>query len=166
MEPTEQQPRRILVADDDHSIRSLVATIVRREGLQVDAVADGGEAIDKIKEHQYAVILLDLMMPRVDGFEVIDYLSANPPGNKPVVLVITAYADQKFKQVNSDIVSGIIRKPFEVADLGNLIRLCVSGYDAAVHQELLKTRDRAVREVVSRNWSSDPKMRGEGNDAN
>ena len=120
---------RILVADDDQSIRQLVCTIVRRERLPVDCVADGAEAIEKLQENEYGVILLDLMMPRVDGFGVIEWLKAHPQSFKPVVLVITAYADQKFKEVDADIVAGVLRKPFEVADLGSLVRLCVTGFD-------------------------------------
>lgn len=122
---------RILVADDDQSIRQLVCTIVKREKFDVDCVADGFEAIEKLKEHEYAVILLDLMMPRVDGFGVIEYLKANTPLHKPIVLVVSAYADQKFKQVDATVVAGVLRKPFEVAELGSLIRLCVSGFENA-----------------------------------
>jgi len=120
---------RILVADDDQSIRQLVCTIVRRERLPVDCVADGAEAIEKLQENEYGVILLDLMMPRVDGFGVIEWMKAHPQRSKPVVLVVTAYADQQFKQVDPELVAGVLRKPFEVADLGSLVRLCVSGFD-------------------------------------
>lgn len=124
----ETQPR-VLVADDDQAIRQLVCTIVKREGLVVDCVADGAEAIEKLKEHEYAVVLVDLMMPRIDGFGVIEYLKNHPTAYKPVVLVISAYADQAFKKVDPNIVTGVIRKPFEVADVGNVVRLCVAGYD-------------------------------------
>lgn len=125
-------PARVLIADDDQAIRQLVTTIIRREGVEVDAAADGAEAIEKLAEHEYAVILLDLMMPRLDGFGVIDYLQANPPKTKPVILIVTAYADQKFKSVDPNLVAGVIRKPFEVADLGSLVRLCVTGHDDAI----------------------------------
>ena len=122
---------RVLVADDDQSIRQLVCTVVKREKFEVDCVADGLEAVEKLKEQEYAVILLDLMMPRLDGFGVIEYLKEHTPPHKPIVLVITAYADQKFKDVDSNIVAGILRKPFEVAELGDLIRLCVAGFEQA-----------------------------------
>ncbi|HEX8155686.1 MAG TPA: response regulator, partial [Thermoanaerobaculia bacterium] len=69
---------RVLVADDDHSIRQLVTTIVRRERLLVDSAADGAEAIALLAQHEYAVILLDLMMPRVDGFGVVEYIKQHP----------------------------------------------------------------------------------------
>lgn len=127
--------RRVLVADDDQSIRQLLGTIVRREGLQADCVGDGGVAIEKLKKHEYAVILLDLMMPRVDGFGVIEYLKQNTPRYKPVILVTTAYADQKFRDVDPDIVAGVIRKPFEVADLGTLVRLCATAYESELSKQ-------------------------------
>lgn len=119
---------RVLVADDDSSIRRLVRTIVKREGLEVDCVADGAEAIAMIESNEYAVILLDLMMPRVDGFGVVDHIRDHPMQQKPVILVITAYADQKFKEIDPNLVAGVLRKPFEVAELGTLVRDCVEGF--------------------------------------
>lgn len=127
---------RILIADDDHSIRQLLGTIMKREGLAADCVSDGQEAIRRLQEREYAVILLDLMMPRLDGFGVIEYLRDHPPAVKPVVLVVTAYADQTFKKVDPEVVAGILRKPFEVADLGNLVRLCAAALDEELAQTL------------------------------
>jgi|SRR5438270_317054 len=129
MNSTGRSESRILIADDDTSIRQLLTTIVKRERLIVDSASDGGDAIHKLQQHEYAVILLDLMMPHVDGFEVIDYLREHPQSVKPVVLVITAYADQKFKRVDPDVVAGVVRKPFEVAELGSLVRLCAVGLE-------------------------------------
>jgi DNA-binding response OmpR family regulator len=144
------RPNRILVADDDHSIRQLLGTIIRREGFEVHTVTDGQEAIEKLQAHDYAVILLDLMMPRKDGFEVIEYLKTHHQRTKPVVLVISAYADQRFKRVDPDIVAGVIRKPFEIAELGSMIRLCVKGLDEAHSSRLYYSADRAVREFAQR----------------
>ena len=136
MQQQHRNAARVLVADDDQAIRQLVCTIMAREGLDADCVADGQEAIDKLGENDYAVILLDLMMPRVDGFGVVKYLREHPPEHKPIILVISAYADKKFKEVDPDIVAGVIRKPFEIADLGSLVRLCVHGYDHATRRHL------------------------------
>ncbi len=138
------QHPRVLVADDDQAIRQLVCTIVKREGLEIDCVADGAEAIDKLRQHEYAVVLVDLMMPRVDGFGVIDFMKSHPAAAKPVVLVITAYADQTFKEVDPNIVTGVIRKPFEIADLGNVVRLCVSGLEEARQPATEPSRIRAI----------------------
>jgi CheY-like chemotaxis protein len=136
---------RVLVADDDQAIRQLVCTIVKREGLDVDCVPDGAEAIAKLRQNEYSVVLVDLMMPRVDGFGVIEFLKNHPGSTKPVVLVITAYADQTFKTVDPNVVTGVLRKPFEIADLGNVIRLCVAGLDeAAARSEEAEKFPRAV----------------------
>ncbi|HET7712913.1 MAG TPA: response regulator [Thermoanaerobaculia bacterium] len=132
---------RVLIVDDDPSIRQLVGTIVRREHLTVDTASDGGEAIALMEKHAYSVILLDLMMPRVDGFGVIDYLREHPPARKPVVLVVTAYADQTFKKVDATIVAGVLRKPFEVADLGTIVRQCVNGYEQALRRRMAQDEE-------------------------
>jgi CheY-like chemotaxis protein len=145
---TQKKETRVLVADDDQAIRQLVCTIVKREGLEVDCAADGAEAIEMLREHDYSVLLVDLMMPRVDGFGVIEYVKAHPPAQKPVVLVITAYADQKFKEVDPTIVTGVLRKPFEVAELGNLVRLCVDGYETAARVDSF--------EETTRKWHIPP----------
>ena len=146
---------RILVVDDDQSIRQLVCTIVQRERYAVDCAADGAEAIELLEKHAYSVILLDLMMPRVDGFGVINFLTKHPQQPKPIVLVITAYADQKFKEVDSTIVAGVLRKPFEVSELGSLIRLCVTGFQNELAQNLYVSRDRAIRDFARQTTDSD-----------
>ena len=131
----ESRTHRVLVADDDESIRRLVCTIVKRENLQVDCVGDGQQAIDMLRHHEYSVILLDLMMPVVNGFGVVEYLRNHPPARKPVVLVISAYADQKYKDVDPTVVAGVLRKPFEIADIGQLVRQCVEGFRDATRHE-------------------------------
>jgi len=149
-QPHEQrQPQRVLVADDDQSIRQLVSTIVRRERLDVDSAADGVEAIEHLKKNDYAVVLLDLMMPRLDGFGVIEWMRTNPPLIKPIIIVITAYADQRFKEVDSELVSGVLRKPFDVTELGNLVRACVNGFTEEVTQKLVLSKDRSIRDFVT-----------------
>jgi CheY-like chemotaxis protein len=153
MDESELKEPRVLVADDDPSIRQLVCTIVRREHFAVDCAADGAEAIEFLKRNDYALILLDLMMPRVDGFGVAQWLRENPPPIKPIVLVITAYADQKFKQVDPNIVAGVLRKPFEVAELGKLIRLCVAGFETELLAEHRSLATRFSRSVLSDGFS-------------
>ncbi|HEU4523230.1 MAG TPA: response regulator [Thermoanaerobaculia bacterium] len=160
---------RVLVADDDQSIRQLLGTIIRREDLSVDLAADGAEAIDLLKQREYPVILLDLMMPRTDGFGVIRWLKEHPPVQKPVIIVISAYADQKFKDVDADLVSGVLRKPFDIADVGNLVKLCVHGFQSALQSSMLKTGDETVRvlstEGIARLHAMRQKIdeQGEGN---
>jgi two-component system response regulator PilR (NtrC family) len=147
------QNARVLAADDDPSIRQLLCTILRRERYEVDCAADGLEAVERLKRHDYAVVLLDLMMPRLDGFGVIEYLKEHPPAVKPIVLVITAYADQNFKQVDPSVVAGVLRKPFEIAEVGSLVRLCVNGVDSELTQKLYASEDKAIRDFARQRTS-------------
>ena len=83
-------PAQILIADDDPGIVQLLKLLVEREGFSVDVARDGIEALEKIERGTYVLVLLDLQMPRVNGFDVIDRLGEK--SKRPVVLVITAMA--------------------------------------------------------------------------
>jgi two-component system cell cycle sensor histidine kinase/response regulator CckA len=106
---------RALVADDDVAIRVLVSRILVRHGFEVDAVPDGAAALEHILQHAYDVIVLDLMMPRVDGFKVIDYLTESHPELLKHVIVMTAYGATGLEKVPATIER--VEKPFEVSSL-------------------------------------------------
>ncbi len=116
---------RVLIADDDPLIRRLLAKLVRREGMAADTAADGVGALELLAENHYDAILLDLMMPRLNGYDVVDYLASRDGEQRPIVIVITAYGDDEWRDLNPAIVTGVVRKPFEISDLGNLLRLCI-----------------------------------------
>lgn len=161
----EDSTDRVLVADDDHSIRQLLGTIIKREHLEVDLAADGAEAIEYLEKGEYSVILLDLMMPRVDGFGVIEHLRTHPATHKPVVIVITAYADQRFKEVDAEIVSGVLRKPFDVAEVGSLVRLCINGFKSALGKEI-PDADATLRILTPEGVERLREIRGDSSDPN
>lgn len=140
--------QRILIADDDPSIRRLLTTLARREGIAVDAAADGEETIEYLESASYTIILLDLMMPKVDGFGVIEWLKTHPRRDKPVVFVISAYADHMYQSVDNQIVSGVLHKPFDVGEVGSLIRHILKGWDEGLAGALRNSRERAIREFI------------------
>ena len=146
-------PRRVLIADDDPSIRRLLETLIRREQIGVDSASDGAEAIALLEKNEYGVILLDLMMPNVNGFGVIEWLRANPRQEKAVVFVISAYTDEAIRQVDTGIVAGVIHKPFDVSDVASLIRHIIHGWDEELARSLKRSRERAIREYI---MSTDP----------
>ncbi|MBW3670123.1 MAG: response regulator [Acidobacteria bacterium] len=116
---------RVLIADDDPLIRRLLSKLVLREGMEVDTVADGVGALEKLANGTYDAILLDLMMPKVNGYDVVNYLKRWSARTRPIVLVITAYGDNEWRDLDPSVVTGVVRKPFEIADLGKLLRLCI-----------------------------------------
>jgi CheY-like chemotaxis protein len=120
---TEQQ-RRILVVDDDPAIRELLGWVLRRHSLTVDEACDGREALDLIKEHQYAVIILDLLMPVLDGFGVVEALRGSSLPSPPVVLVITGADRREIDHLDPRLIHGIVRKPFDPDELAAVVVAC------------------------------------------
>lgn len=84
--------RRVLIVDDDRAIRALVQTLVGRRGFPVDAAADGNEAHALLSANAYDVILLDLMMPALNGFDLIERLRSEHPAILRRVIVMTAFS--------------------------------------------------------------------------
>ena len=116
------QQRRVLVVDDDATIRALLGSVLRRRDLEVDEAADGAEALDLLRQNSYAVVLLDLLMPNVDGFAVLDEFGSAI--STPVVLVITGADRSLIKQLDPQRIHGVVRKPFDSEDLADVVVAC------------------------------------------
>jgi len=119
-----EQQKRVLVVDDDQVIRDLLVHVLRRHSLIVDEARDGREALELIKENQYAVILLDLLMPVLDGFGVLDVLGGPGLPSPPVVLVITGADRHHIDHLNPRLVHGIVKKPFDPEELAAVVVAC------------------------------------------
>jgi two-component system OmpR family response regulator len=123
---------RVLVVDDEAAIRALVAKIVERAGYPVDTARDGAEAIEKVGETEYAVIVLDLMMPNIDGYGLIRHLKARG-GNRPAIIVVSAGDSAAFRQLDGAVVHSILRKPFDIDVLGDLIAAAANSISEEAH---------------------------------
>jgi two-component system response regulator PilR (NtrC family) len=107
---------KVLVVDDDTAIRTLVTRVFKRRGDTVQSAVDGDAAIDCLKHHAFDLVVLDLMMPRTDGFGVLSYLSTLD-GTRPRIIVMTAAVPGLVDKVPSDMVAGVLGKPFELEAL-------------------------------------------------
>jgi CheY-like chemotaxis protein len=114
--------KRVLVVDDDETIRTLLTSVLRHHDLVVDEAADGRDALDLLRQHSYAVVLLDLLMPNVDGFGVIDGLGTAL--STPVVLVITGADRSLLRELDPQKIHGVVTKPFDAEDLATLVVAC------------------------------------------
>ena len=87
--------KRILIVDDDDPIRALLMTVLRRRGFHADCARNGVEALQLLAACRYSLVVLDLMMPRMNGYEVLDHIGKMPPATRPLVLVLTAGLGQR-----------------------------------------------------------------------
>src|SRR5947207_2664942 len=112
--------KKIMVVDDDLYIRELYVEVLKDEGYTVESAADGEEALNKLKLGGYDLILLDIMMPKLDGLGIMDALSKNPPTTKngPIILLTNLDHDPLIKDAMGRGASAfIIKADITPADL-------------------------------------------------
>ncbi len=115
---------KILLAEDEVDLNNVVTRYLKKNGYSVDSVLDGEEALDYLEYSEYDLVILDIMMPKVDGFEVIKKL--RDKGNHTSVLMLTARdsADDKIKGLDLGADDYIV-KPFDFNELLARIRAVV-----------------------------------------
>lgn len=114
--------KRVLVVDDDPAIRDILRSALGRRDLIIDEAADGSEALDLLRQNNYSVVLLDLLMPNIDGFGVLGEIGSAI--STPVVLVITGADRSLLVQLDAQKIHGVVRKPFDPEDLATLVVAC------------------------------------------
>lgn len=116
--------KKILVVDDDDAIRSLVERVLRREQFDVESARDGQEAIQKLAANDYGAVLLDLMMPRVDGHGVLRFLERERPAEQARVIVMSANLQSAQATENAKPVFRVLPKPFDIKQLISHVKEC------------------------------------------
>lgn len=116
-----------LVVDDDPGLQGLFFTLLGREGFSVFSARDGRMAFESIKRGSYSVILLDLMMPDVNGFELLDRLHRESPSLLRRIIVLTGASQAMVDRLDAARVWGVIRKPFDIDELLRATRSCAQG---------------------------------------
>lgn len=107
--------RHVLVIDDDHTIRSTVADILEMEGYSVEQAHHGRDALDKIERRPPDLIITDMKMPVMDGWEFVRTYRGRPGASAPVVCMTAAQdASRWCREIQAD---GCLSKPFDITEL-------------------------------------------------
>ena len=119
------QPKRILLVDDEESVILMVGKRLQMEGFEVIVAADGQEALEKVQSERPDLIVLDLMLPKLNGYSVCSVLKRDPELKKIPVIIFTAKTQETDDEVQ--MLSGAeayVRKPFRAPELlGHIRRL-------------------------------------------
>ena len=121
-----EQTREILVVEDDRAIRRLLRMVLQREGYRVQEAADGVEAVLKIGLNEYDVIVLDLMMPNLDGFAFISTLAASDADRLKRIIVTSAASPSVIQERMHGTPFDTVAKPFDLQDLVARVRACIT----------------------------------------
>lgn len=117
---TSTKTERILVVDDEPMVREVVVAYLEREGFHVDEASDGSGALDKINEQQPDLVVLDVMLPGIDGFGVLTELRRS--GDIPVIL-LTARSEEPDRVLGLELgADDYVVKPFSPRELAARVR--------------------------------------------
>ncbi len=113
--------RKALIVDDEGPIRNLIAAVLRRERIPSNTAANGIDALEALRKESFGCVVLDLMMPVMNGREVIEEMLHHRVPRVPVI-VVTAAGESGTADLDPDVVKVIIRKPFDVARVVEAVR--------------------------------------------
>lgn len=119
--------KKLLVVDDDNMVRMLVPALLREMNWEIRSASDGAQAIDQLTDQTPDVLVLDLMMPGVDGYGVLRHLRRASPELLKRTIVLTAFAGKTPEQLDENEIFRLMRKPFQMKDLVAVILACAEG---------------------------------------
>ncbi len=114
----------VLVVEDDSAIRKLVTMVLKRHGYEVDIATDGIEAVRKLGVADYDVIVLDLMMPKLDGFAFLNTFEDSARLRK--VIVTSAASPAVIRERMQRAPFDLLPKPFDIGDLVQRVQACIA----------------------------------------
>jgi CheY-like chemotaxis protein len=119
--PAKAGSARALVADDDPATRYLLGSVLQRHQIAYDEAANGADAVKLLKSNTYSLVFLDLLMPRIDGWGVLDFLRSHRRNEMPRTFIVTGVKNQKLSAADQDIVTGLLFKPIDIEQVEKLV---------------------------------------------
>jgi two-component system response regulator HydG len=118
----------LLVVDDDRGMRDTLLDILEERGYRVGVASDGVEALDAVKSEAHDLVLMDILMPRMNGVEALKELRRID--GKTIVIMMTAYAMQDLiEEALREGVYDVVYKPLDVAEVLKLVDQAINGDD-------------------------------------
>lgn len=118
--------QRVLVVDDDPAIQQMYSAVLKCNGFNADVAGDGDAALQRLRDLEYDAVVLDLMLPTTNGFEVIRHLKCLNPDVLSRVIVVTAASERTLLSFDKNTVRKLLRKPFDVDELLGEICACAA----------------------------------------
>lgn len=111
---------RILVVDDDHDLRLTIVDALQSSGFQVDEAANGNEAIDKVRASRFDIAIIDMVMPRLTGMELLSEIKKISPWTKIIMITAFATIDNAVEAIKRG-ASDYVKKPFRLWELLSVV---------------------------------------------
>lgn len=121
---------KLLIVEDDPLMSRLYQKIFTFENYEVDVAFNGEEALEKIRTNRPTLVLLDIMMPKMNGLQVLDKLKSDPDTKSIPVIILTNLAGQQDAEtgISKGAVKYIIKSEFEPKQVANMVKEVLAGY--------------------------------------
>jgi DNA-binding response OmpR family regulator len=111
-------PKKILIVDDDRAIADLLALELKDLGYETDYTGDGYDALNKVRAFKPDLLILDVMLPKMDGFKICRLLKFDRQFSKMPIILFTSLSEEENKQTGVDVgADAYFPKPFEMDKL-------------------------------------------------
>ena len=142
----------VLLVDDNEATCTLVTAVLQRD-FKIEVAGDGADALEKLKTGNYAAVVLDLVMPPPDGYDIMDVLAKTRPEMLKRTVVLTAALSPREKQRVKDYpIADLIAKPFDVEVLLAAVKKCSGteghGLGGVISSGMLLF----IAEMIQRRW--------------
>lgn len=145
---------RILVVDDELSMRQFLKILMTKDGYEVEVASNGNEALEKLKEGAFSVILMDYNMPEaIDGLDLLNEFIQRTSNTQIVVITAFASTEQAIKAIELG-AADYVSKPFNVAEIRDIVKKCILNLEeqqSEAKKTFEKKTDRKKTKVISKN---------------
>lgn len=134
--------KRILIVEDEKEIAELIAYSLRKENFEVDIALDGEEALKKLRQGSFELVILDLMLPKIQGLEICKIIRNNPKFQNTGIVIVTVKAEEFDKITGLEMgADDYITKPFSPGELVARVKAVLRRIKTDSLREIVKIKD-------------------------
>lgn len=123
--------KHVIVIDDDKEMREIITVALTYNGFEVAVASNGSQLQTLLDEHLPDLVLLDVMMPGQDGYQLFYHLRHDPQTRHIPVMIMTAHAEDIYARISHDLGASHITKPFHPLDLVEKVKILLQETQAA-----------------------------------
>jgi len=144
---TVKKEKRIMVVEDDENLNKLISYNLLKNGFKTECVYDGVAAKEKLAKDIFDIVILDIMLPGIDGFRICEFIKENPSAFKTFVVVLTARVEPLDK-IYGNLVGAdyYLTKPFSVAKLMEIVKELIAIRDKKYVVQKRDGREKIIQE--------------------
>lgn len=124
---TDPEKKKVLVVEDDAIHRKVLAALVQQAKLEAVFTADGAAALEQLSSGSFDVVILDLNLPQMSGFDLLQRVRETAPDMLTRIIVVSGLGDAELSEIDPGQICSILRKPIDLAEFQRVVQQCIGG---------------------------------------